>query len=249
MSSVGSDLHEAQPRPEGVHRVRLEVHREQPFRLERPDDAREPDRVGDIVNRLAEGGHEGSSFTAEVRRMPPAVDTESRLEKSLLGHVGRAIADFGLVAEGDRIMVGVSGGKDSHTLLEAAARPAAAFSGALRAARGHPRPGAPRLPRSTAGRALCAGRGAVPTPPRGHLLHRPGEDAAGEDDVHRLLATAAGHPLQRGGGARLQQDRPRPPPRRRGRDVAPQPLLRRDAARGCRPSSARTTGGTSSSGR
>ena len=50
--------------------------------------------------------------------MPPAVDTESRLEKSLLGHVGRAIADFGLIAEGDRIMVGVSGGKDSHTLLE-----------------------------------------------------------------------------------------------------------------------------------
>ena len=49
--------------------------------------------------------------------MPPAVDTESRLEKSLLGHVGRAIADFGLIAEGDRIMVGVSGGKDSHTLL------------------------------------------------------------------------------------------------------------------------------------
>lgn len=50
--------------------------------------------------------------------MPAAVDIESRLEKSLLGHVGRAIADFGLIAEGDRVMVGVSGGKDSHTLLE-----------------------------------------------------------------------------------------------------------------------------------
>ena len=49
--------------------------------------------------------------------MPAAVDIESRLEKSLLGHVGRAIADFGLIAEGDRVMVGVSGGKDSHTLL------------------------------------------------------------------------------------------------------------------------------------
>lgn len=49
--------------------------------------------------------------------MPPAVNEETRLEKSLLGHVGRAIADFGLIAEGDRLLVGISGGKDSHTLL------------------------------------------------------------------------------------------------------------------------------------
>jgi tRNA 2-thiocytidine biosynthesis protein TtcA len=42
---------------------------------------------------------------------------EARLEKTLLGHVGRAIADFGLIEDGDRILVGVSGGKDSHTLL------------------------------------------------------------------------------------------------------------------------------------
>ncbi len=45
---------------------------------------------------------------------PPDV---SRLEKSLLGHMGRAIADYHLISEGDRIMVGVSGGKDSYTLL------------------------------------------------------------------------------------------------------------------------------------
>jgi len=42
---------------------------------------------------------------------------EARLEKSLLGHMGRAISDFGLIQDGDRIMVAVSGGKDSHTLL------------------------------------------------------------------------------------------------------------------------------------
>jgi tRNA 2-thiocytidine biosynthesis protein TtcA len=45
------------------------------------------------------------------------MDPLARLERSLLGHMGRAIADFGLIAEGDRILVGVSGGKDSHTLL------------------------------------------------------------------------------------------------------------------------------------
>ncbi len=42
---------------------------------------------------------------------------EQKLEKSLLGHMGRAIADFNLIEAGDRIMVAVSGGKDSHTLL------------------------------------------------------------------------------------------------------------------------------------
>jgi len=40
-----------------------------------------------------------------------------QLEKSTLAHIGRAIEDFGLIAEGDKVLVAVSGGKDSYTLL------------------------------------------------------------------------------------------------------------------------------------
>ena len=174
----------------------------------------------------------------------------SELESRFAKKATKAIVDYQMIEDGDRVMVGLSGGKDSWALLQIldVLRQRAPIRFSLVAV--NVDSGYKEYKHDVIART-CEARGweyRIEHTGIGEVI----EDICSTTDADAVLAVraaAARRAVSDREGGRRHQDRARPPRRRLHRDAAPEPLLRRRAEgdagqarlrrwRACRDSSA-----------
>ncbi len=137
-----------------------------------------------------------------------------KLEKRLCREVGRAITDFNMIEEGDRIMVCMSGGKDSYTLLDILRKLQKRAPVKFDIVAVNLDQKQPGLSGAHPARLLQKHWRGVPHRKPGHLQRRQARGARGQDHLQPVLAPAPGDFVLGGRPPAMHQGGAGPPPGR-----------------------------------